>query len=141
MVDNTAWTKLVPINDTFSSIEVTAATNPSQWNTPIDLLRFKCETNYDVPFDTKFVWMYVTNPNTNVLEIWHRTDVNGFDDAFQTFMFDNYNSVSNRNESLSEFVKQLVLQRVPMIQFQCASYYETNQLLAKSKNLSLLKGI
>lgn len=139
VTSNPNQVSLKPINSTYSSISVPASSNVASWNSPLDLLRFKCQTNYDIPLDTRFVWMYYKNPVTGNVEIWHRDDVKGVEDVYQIFMYDLYNSVTNRNESLSTFIKSLLLDRVDSIEFQCASYKDNFQLLAKSPNFYLIK--
>ena len=58
----------------------------------------------------------------------------------QIFMYDQYNLVTNRNESLSRFIGPLIQGRVDKLEFQCASYKDSFQLLAKTNNLTLVKG-
>lgn len=140
IITNPNIVTLKNVNSTAVSISVPNSINVSGWNSPIDLLRLKCVTNYDIPLDTKYVWMYFKNPTTNIHEIWHRDDIKGIVDPYQIFMYDMYNSVSNRNKSLSEFIKPLLLGQINSIEFQCASYKDRFQLLAKSHNTSLVKG-
>lgn len=140
MITNPNLVSLKQINNTATSISVSSAVNVATWNDPLDLLRLKCQTNYDIPLDTKYVWMYFKNPDTNVHEIWHRDDIKGIEDPYQIFMYDMYNSVTNRNKSLSEFIKPLLLRKINSIEFQCASYKDRFQLLARSHNVSLVQG-
>lgn len=135
---NPSVVSLRPINASTTGISV-SGNAVNNWHQPQDLLRFKCLTNYDIPLDTKYVWMYYRNPDTHAFEIWHRDDIKGVEDPYQIFMYDRYNSVMNRNESVSVFIQQLLLMRVNSIEFQCASYKDNFQLLAKSHNISLIK--
>lgn len=138
VIPNPSLITLSPLNASYSSISTSL--NLDSWNRPLDVLRFECETNYDIPLDTKYVWMYYKNPDTNLDEIWHRDDIKGASDPYQIFMFDTYNSVTNRNESLSKFLKTILNDRVNSIEFQCASYKDKFHLLAKSHNYSIIKG-
>ncbi len=85
--------------------------------------------------------MYYMNPDNRIVEIWHRDDIRGVEDPNQIFMYDQYNLVTNRNESLSKFIQSLLLGRVNKLEFQCASYKDSFQLVAKSNNLTLINGI
>lgn len=140
VIANPSLVTLKPINISTSSINVALSNNDAAWNQQLELLRFKCQTNYDIPLNTKYVWMYYRNPDTGIEEIWHRNDINnGVDDPYQIFMYDKYNSVMNKNQSVSAFIHPLLIGRVNNIVFQCASYKDSFQLLAKSHNLSLIK--
>lgn len=140
VVTNPSSVSYKPINSSFSSISVPSNANVATWQHPLDLIRIKCQTNYDIPLDTRYVWMYYKNPNNGIVEIWHRDDVRGVEDPLQIFMYDLYNSVANRNESLSKFIGPLLLGRVDKIDFQCASYKDSFKLLAKSSNFTLIRG-
>ncbi len=138
---NPSLISYTPINNTFSSVTVPSSININSWLHPVDLLRLKCQTNYDIPLDTRYVWMYYSNPDNGIDEIWHRDDMRGAEDPKQIFMYDQYNLVTNRNESLSKFIQSLLLGRVNKLEFQCASYKDSFQLVAKSNNLTLNRGM
>lgn len=122
-------------------MSVSPTNNVREWNKPFDLLRFKCETNYDIPCDTKYVWMYFYNPVSCVYEIWHKNDGNETNEnIYQIFINERYQSVTSKSASLSEFLRYLLLDQITSIQFQCASYYQDQYLIATSQNLSLIHG-
>ncbi len=139
--NNPSLVYLTKVNDTVSSISVSPTENVREWNKPYDLLRFKCETNYDVPCDTKYVWMYFYNPSTSAYEIWHKNDVNDTNEnIYQIFINERYQSVTSKSASLSEFLRYILLNQVNSIQFQCASYFTDQYLIATSQNLSIIHG-
>jgi hypothetical protein len=103
----------------------------------------RCETDFDLPLGSKYVWMYLYSSVTNVYEIWHKYDFgNSNENIYQTF----YNPKENKNASLSEFLKQLIIGQYTSATFQCASYYDklnpTNVicLIAESKNITIIRG-
>ena len=131
---------MTSINTTTSAVNVIGTNNPNNWNAPIDLMRLDCITNYDLPLDTKFIWMYFYNLKTGLTEIWHRNlaDISP-DSIYQIFINNNYNSLTYRNATISQFIKMLLLNQFNSIDLQCASYCN-NQLVAKSNNLTLIRG-
>lgn len=129
------------INETLSSISVAPTNNVREWNQPYDLLRLKCITNYDIPCDAKYVWMYFYNPVSCAYEIWHKNDGNETtENIYQIFINERFQSVTTKSASLSEFLRYVLLNQISSIQLQCASYYQDQYLIATSQNLSLIHG-
>jgi hypothetical protein len=117
----------------------------TNWTTSYDLLRFRCEPNFDYPLNTKYIWLYLYNPITCLTETWYRYDidehVNSYENTYQVF----YNSNKNLKLELSQFLKYLYIAQLQnyILKFQCASYCDaknTNSFLfANSYNLTIIK--
>lgn len=132
------------LNETHGSLSIpstSTCSNPHEWNNPLDLLKFSCVNNFDLPQNTKYVWMYFLNPNTKSYEIWHRYDIEDKQSSISYQIFHNPNT--KKDMHLSEFLKYIFTEPNYSIKFQCASYYERFNthdriyLLADSKNLTI----
>ena len=128
-------------NSSYGSVIVNSI---HDWSVPHDLLRFKCENNFDYPINTKYIWMYVYNTITCQTETWYRYDIDesiqSHDNKYQVF----YNSNKNAKVELSSFLKHLFLEKHYVIKFQCASYCDSKNinsyLFASSHNLTICQG-
>lgn len=145
VTNNPSLTKYTVLNETCSSLGLANTYDSYDWTKPYDMLRFRCKNNYDYPLNQKYVWMYLFNPSSRVSETWHKFDIEDEKDIYIYQIFNNPNT--NKNSSLSEFLKFLYTENNYKIEFQCASYYEmflTKEkiyLIANSNNLSIIKGI
>jgi hypothetical protein len=138
------------INDSYSSIclpSSSALSDPSKWQTQIalDLIRLHCINNFDYPINTKYIWMYLYNPETSQYETWHKFDTGIIGSASEDTAQEFHNPDTNRDASLSSFLKYVFTRENYAINFQCGTYYErynvheTIYLLARSKNITIIK--
>ena len=134
--DNPPLSSFITLNQTYGSLSVN---NINNWTVAYDLLRFRCENNFDYPVNTKYVWMYIYDTITCQTETWYRYDIdehiNSYDNIYQVF----YNSNKNIKLELSQFLNHNFI-----IKFQCASYCDSKNinsfLFANSYNLTIIKG-
>jgi hypothetical protein len=140
--DNPPLSTYTSLNQTYGSLAVSSSL--TNWTTNYDLLRFKCENNFDYPVNTRYVWMYIYNPLTCVTETWYRYELDehaqSYENIYQVF----YNSNKNLKLELSQFLKYLFIQQSYVIKFQCASYCDSKGansfLFASSYNLTIIAG-
>lgn len=132
------------INSTFSEISAPPGTDLNRWlNSQVDLLRVRCENNFDRPLNMKYVWMYVFNPITNLYETWHKLDLH---ETIETVYPIFYNPDTNKNGTISQFLFYVLTEPNYSIRFQCTSYperfhtYHNVPLIAFSSNLTIIKG-
>lgn len=129
------------INDTFSSVSVTS--NPNEWNKPLELFKLNCINNFDYPVNSKYIWMYVYDSETQKSETWHKYDTDKVNEnIYQEF----HNPDTNKVAYLSEFIKNVLIKKEYYIKLQCGTYFERYNihemiyLLGKSQNKTIIKG-